>query len=565
MKLSDTFSRIYSADFLLWIFPLTLIAPNVILGFTEQTAILSKIDNIVLPLGIYVLLVSLSGKVGRTVVCCLPITFFAAFQIVLLYLYGESIIAVDMFLNVVTTNMSEATELLGNLAVAILTVMIVYVAPLVIGIIAWCRGARASHGSLSVMRRCGVIATGVGAALLGVCYLSLPSFNILRDIFPVNVIHNMFTAISRTEATAAYYDTSADFDFHAVSGRDPEVPEIYVLIIGETSRADNWQLFGYDRPTTPRLCARTDVIGFSKVLSESNTTHKSVPLLISPVTAASFNDSIYSTKSIVEAFNSAGYHTAWLSNQARNHSFIEFFAREADRVIYLGDDGAHHYDHELLAHLRAELDHDPCKKKFILLHTYGSHFNYNDRYPADHHYFNPDRSTWASEENRAELINAYDNTIRYTDALIDSVISIVDSYGCPAAMMYTSDHGEDIFDDARRRFLHASPVPTFNQLHVPLLLWMSEELRALVPGMFSQARTRAESDISSSESIFDTMLSIAGIDTPYADRTKALTDTDYAFGGRFYVNDYNEGVPLKSAGLRIFDYERMQEKNISAE
>ena len=60
--------------------------------------------------------------------------------------------------------------------------------------------------------------------------------------------------------------------------------------------------------------------------------------------------------------------------------------------------------------------------------------------------------------NRAQLINAYDNSIRYVDAVLDSVASVLESTGRPAAMLYLSDHGEDIFDDSRGRFLHASPT-----------------------------------------------------------------------------------------------------------
>ena len=77
-----------------------------------------------------------------------------------------------------------------------------------------------------------------------------------------------------------------------------------------------------------------------------------------------------------------------------------------------------------------------------------------------------DISSWA---NRTQLINAYDNTIRHTDRLLYQLIQRLDTIGCPGAMLYTSDHGEDIFDDGRLRFLHASPSPTFTQLHVPLL------------------------------------------------------------------------------------------------
>lgn len=93
--------------------------------------------------------------------------------------------------------------------------------------------------------------------------------------------------------------------------------EIYVLVIGEASRADSWSLFGYDRETTPRLEKREGVVPFSNVLTQSNATHKSVPIILSPASAANY-DSIYVQKSLITAFKEAGFQTWYLSNQVPN-------------------------------------------------------------------------------------------------------------------------------------------------------------------------------------------------------------------------------------------------------
>lgn len=562
-RFNHILSHLLSPDVLLWLYPLTLIVPNVVLDITEYSHALVKITNILLPLGIYMLLAGWSRNIGRTVLFCLPLAFYAGFQVVLLYLYGESIIAVDMFLNVVTTNVSEAGELLGNLAMAIVTVILLYLLPLIWAVVLVCKGDKTAIRDTSVMRRSGYITAAAGVCMLCATYCAVPRFNILRDIFPVNVIHNMITAIQRTGATNRYFETSAGFDYNASSTRDNRLKEVYVLVVGETSRADNWQLNGYGRATNPRLSQIDSLLFFPKVLSESNTTHKSVPLMLSSVSAETFGDSIYTTKSIISAFNRAGYRTAWLSNQARNHSFIDFFAREAQVVDFINDDGRHHFDHELIEPLRRFIETSPSEKVFVVLHTYGSHFNYNERYPADARVFAPDGASSASSENRPQLINAYDNTILYTDGLLSDVIGVLDSLDCVAGMMYLSDHGEDIFDDRRGRFLHASPVPTYYQIHVPLVIWMSPELRGAYPDLYRAAEDHRDLNISSSRTVFDTMISIAGIATRYADPSKALTARDYVEGKRMYLNDYNEAVPLAGAGLRDYDYTKLDEKGIS--
>lgn len=553
----------YAPAVLMWVIPIVLIIPNIILDITDYGSWLEKAVNILLPGGIYLWLASLSRNVGRTALLMFPLILYSAFQMVLLYLYGESIIAVDMFINLVTTNVSEATELLGNLSMAIFTVIILYLAPLIWATVLVCTRRCTTPAVTRTGRRLGAIITGISVVFLAAAYIFVPRFAVTRDIFPVNVFNNTITAARRIAATTGYFKTSAGFDHHAATTRPDSLREVYVLVIGETSRADNWQLGGYSHPTNPKLSRRTSLVFFDKALSQSNTTHKSVPLLLSPVKADNFADSIYSTRSLISAFGQAGYATAFLSNQAHNRSFIDFFSREADRTLFLTDDGRHHYDGDLLGPLREFTDTCSSPKMLIVLHTYGSHFNYIDRYPDEYERFMPAESGSASMANRDRLINSYDNTILYTDAVVDSVISIVDSLACPAAVMYLSDHGEDIFDDARERFLHASPVPTYHQIHVPLLLWTSAAYNAMNPTAIRRSAAHTGLDVASNDIVFDTMLSLAGITADRTDSTRSLVDSSYTVRPRLYLNDYNEAVSLKAAGLRDYDFDLLHKNHIS--
>ena len=114
----------------MWIVPLLLLVPNIGLTITEHLYNgWEKAANLLLPLGVYCFLASCWKRVGITTLLSLPLMILCAFQIVLLFLYGESIIAIDMFLNVATTNYNEATELLSNLTPAILTGCTIYLPP----------------------------------------------------------------------------------------------------------------------------------------------------------------------------------------------------------------------------------------------------------------------------------------------------------------------------------------------------------------------------------------------------------------------------------------------------
>lgn len=542
-------------------FPLLLLVPNFILNLTERLPVVVSMANIFLPLGFYALLLSISRRVGVAVLCCLPFMIFSAFQIVLLYLYGESIIAVDMFLNVVTTNPREVSELLGNLLEAIGTVVVLYVPAIVWATILVIKRINLSWAFMRIYRRCALAATAVGVVFVILAYFIARGFSIDEDIFPANVISNLVTAVKRTAASETYPLTSANFRFGAVTERDSLSREVYVLVVGETSRADNWQLLGYDRETNPRLSHVGRLVAFPRALTQSNTTHKSVPMLLSDLTAANF-DSIAHRKSIITAFNEAGYSTAFFSNQRRNGSYIDYFGHEADTTIFIKDDGVEHFDADLLGLFRDRLADTTLRKQLIVLHTYGSHFNYRDRYDDSFSHFKPDQVVDANSSHRSELINAFDNTIRYIDSYLAQIMDEISRSGVSGALLYAADHGEDIFDDERGRFLHASPSPTATQLHVPMLVWLSESYDGDHPGKLASLCSNRDSMVTPSVSLFHTLADLAGLRFDAFNPKHSLASDRYVFPGWFYLTDRNQLVPLTESGLKDLDVQRLREKRL---
>jgi glucan phosphoethanolaminetransferase (alkaline phosphatase superfamily) len=567
MKLIRTLQTWFeNQEHLFYLFLLILMAPNIALCFTEPMTWLAKACNLLLPLACYYLLMTLSKSCGRMLWFLFLFVFLGAFQIVLLYLFGHSIIAVDMFLNLVTTNSSEAMELLDNLIPAIVIVVILYVPALVMGTVSMVRKQELSASFLRKERKRGWVLLGAGLLALIGAKLQGADYEARVELYPMNVCYNVALAIQRTDLTEKYYQTSEHFHFDAHSTHPADRREVYVMVIGETSRADNWQLYGYSRETNPHLSHLPGLIAFPKVLSESNTTHKSVPMLLSEVNALDF-DSIYYRKGIITAFKEAGFRTAFFSNQRYNRSFIDFFGKEADTYDFIKEDssateGYNPSDEELLKRVKKELALG-APKEFIVLHTYGSHFNYRERYPLDKACFTPDFPTEAKPKNRSMLLNAYDNTIRYTDDLLARLIGMLEADGpVDAALAYTSDHGEDIFDDSRRLFLHASPVPSYYQLHVPFLLWMSDNYRTAYPDQWKAALTNQDKDISSSHSFFHTVLDLGGIATPYANDSLSVASPTYTMQPRVYLTDHNKPTPLQRTGMGEKDFELFDQARI---
>ena len=543
-----------------FLFLLVLILPNLLLSYTEQLDMGGRIAQIATPLAIYWLVLSLGRRVGRTVILLFPVLFLGAFQMVLTYLYGRGPIAVDMWLNLVTTNSGEVGELLSQLLPAIVWVVVVYVPTIAAAAVMWARKKDLPADFVKRQRVPALCATAATllytAALAGFTHYSPTT-----DMFPLNAVCNFGMAFGRQKASAEYKEASKDFRFYAKCSFTDSIPETVVLVIGETSRADDWQLYGYRRKTNPQLSQVKGLTVFTDYMSQSNTTHKSVPILLSLAEADNY-DILYRTKGIMQAFREAGYRTVFISNQQRNHSFIDFLGEQADDCLFLRDSHpGNAYDTDLLVPLAQRLAALKGKRTFIVLHTYGSHFSYVDRYPAAHAYFKSDRYDGAKRELRPQLLNAYDNSIRQTDLLLGEVIASLAKRGGSAAMVYTADHGEDIFDDSRHLFLHASPFPSFWQLHVPFVVWTSplyRERHADIVSTLAANRHKA----AESNSVFHTLLSMGGVATTYRNDSLSLASRTFAPHRRLFIDDHNQPRTYQEC-MQEADIKVMEAKHIS--
>ena len=546
------------ATYYLFLFVLTL--PNLVLSTTEQLTWGGRIAGVAMPLAVYWLLLSLSRKTGRTMIMMLPVLFLGAFQMVLTYLYGRGPIAVDMWLNLVTTNSGEVGELLSQLLPAIVWVVVIYIPTLALAATLWARKRHAPDTFVKKQRLPALCAT-TAALLYTATLTALTPYSPTNDMFPLNAVCNFGMAFGRQTVSVRYKESSKDFKYYAKCSFADNEAETLVLVIGETSRADNWQLYGYNRKTNPLLTQTKGLTVFTDYMSQSNTTHKSVPILLSLAEADNY-DILYHTKGIMQAFREAGYHTVFLSNQQRNHSFIDFLGEQADDCLFLRDshpDNA--YDTDLLVPLAQKLARQKGRRTFVVLHTYGSHFSYADRYPDDMREFLSDQYDGAKRQYRPQLINAYDNSICQTDLLLRRIIEQLTAHGGSAAMVYTSDHGEDIFDDARHLFLHASPFPSFWQLHVPLIVWTSPIYRqrhdAITSALDANRHKAAESN-----SVFHTLLTMGGVTTSYRNDSLSLASPTYTSHRRLFIDDHNQPRTYREC-MTEEDLKLMEEKHIT--
>jgi len=308
------------------------------------------------------------------------------------------------------------------------------------------------------------------------------------------------------------------FTFGAHQQHAPDEPQIVVMVIGESSRYDRWSLNGYKRETNPLLKNESNLVSLSNVVTAVSATRLSVPVLLSRKPATQSLKAGFSEKSFLTAFKEAGFKTYWLSNQMSFGEFdtpVSVFAKEADVMQFLnlgGFSDRSSFDQILLEPLKIAMN-DPAKKKLIVLHTLGNHWNYSQRYPKEFDKWQPslfgvDNPAYTDLRLKPELNNSYDNSILYTDWFLSQVIGALKSSSQTTSMIYVSDHGQTLYDGSCTLAFHGHN--TQYEFHVPALVWYSDQYRELHPDKVDQLLRHKRSKLST-ENIFHSLLDMADI------------------------------------------------------
>ena len=332
-------------------------------------------------------------------------------------------------------------------------------------------------------------------------------------IFPYNIYLNTCSvAAERRELRRAQRELEP-FKFGIASSNDT-LPELYILVIGEAARSENFALNGYSRMTTPRLQKRQHLVSFPNMYSQGSTTEQAVPHMISrlPITQ---HEKVNTEKTLPEAFQEARFEAVWLTNKSRA-LYLQRVLDVVDKRFETGKDMSttNNYDEYLLAPLQ-EVVRDSATKHFVVVHTMGSHWRYDTRYTSSFEQFTPTLGkefslSMINPTNRQQLLNAYDNTILYTDYFLDSLLTIVENQHLPAVVLYMSDHGENLYDDERQLVLHGNYSSSKWLYHVPFIVWYSDEFASLYPEKIQQLENHS-GICDNSSVIFPSLLDAAGL------------------------------------------------------
>lgn len=308
------------------------------------------------------------------------------------------------------------------------------------------------------------------------------------------------------------------FSFGAQQTSMVDVPQMVVMVIGESSRYDRWSLNGYKRETNPLLKREANLVSLSDVITAVSATRLSVPVLVSRKPATQSLQAGFAEKSFLTAFKEAGFKTWWISNQMSFGQFdtpISVFAKEADVTQFLNLGGFTNnssYDGILLHPLKAAIA-NPAQKKLIVLHTLGNHWNYSHRYPKGFDKWQPslygiEKPAYTDMAMKPQLNNSYDNSILYTDWFLAQVIDMLKASKQLASMMYIADHGQTLYDGSCNLAFHGHN--TQFEFHVPALVWYSDLYRATHPAKINQLLRNKRMKLST-ENIFHSLLDMADI------------------------------------------------------
>lgn len=349
----------------------------------------------------------------------------------------------------------------------------------------------------------------------------------MRPLFSSSVVKNIRTARNELRVESSL---KIGYDKPAMSIYPEE--QTIVLVIGESANRNHMHLYGYARQTSQYTELLDHVHVFSDVISPASTTHKSLGMML---TLADLAGTPYTT-TILDVFKKAGFRTWWLSAQFTSGSagsgIVPMLMQRADvqwfSKLHLPD--YEQYDEYMLPKFEAVL-HEPAKRKLIIVHLMGSHTDYGARVPPNRR---QDLSTGTppsvsslevAKFNRNEgIVNLYDDSILYTDFVVSRIMETVEGFHGGVAVLYVSDHGEEVFD-SEPRFGHAGSSRSPYVYEIPFVLRMSERYEDYLvhSGRIHIDTARPYQ----TDSLIHTLLNLAAIETPAYDATKSVLSKEF--------------------------------------
>ncbi len=340
--------------------------------------------------------------------------------------------------------------------------------------------------------------------------------NIREMINPVNFIYATIAYLSSSNKFITVSTVGEDATLNAL-GKSFTKPTLFVLVIGETARADHFSLNGYDKPTNP-LLAQQNIINYSQVTSCGTETAVSVPCMFSTLGRNKYSDKkAKSQEGLLDVLKHSGYSVLWRDNNSGCKGTCARVTYEDMSNLKVPELCNEHecFDNILLHELDKQVTNMPGNK-VIVMHQNGSHGpEYYRRYPSNMEVFKPVcRVNKLQDCTKEEINNAFDNTIHYTDYFLNSTIEWLKTQSTQynTALIYLSDHGESLGE--KNLYLHGMPylIAPYEQKHIPFFFWFSESFTQNSKINFDCLRGLTNNEYSQ-DNLFHTTLGLLNVTT----------------------------------------------------
>jgi lipid A ethanolaminephosphotransferase len=499
----------------------------------------ASLGNVPLYLGVFVLLVLVFNLfltlVNFRLVIKPVLIFLFMVTAASSYFMNQYGIAIDtaMVQNVVETDVREAHELLSwNL---LQTIVLLGVLP---SILVWKLPLRHAPLRRDLLIKLGTIAGSiiVAVGLLLLLFKAIaPAVREHREmrllLTPTNVFQATNSYIRRrvkvptviaplgTDARKGRMWGASAAGALGVAGEGKRT--VTVIVVGETARAMNFSLNGYQRETNPRLAHEDGLVNFKDVSSCGTATAVSVPCLFSGMEREEYSPSqARSQEGLLDVLRHAGFDVLWRDNNSGCKGACDRVRYEDMSQPVAGNPFCNKeecFDEHLLEGL-PEMIRNSKKDLVIVLHQKGSHGPaYSHRYPAEFGKFGPVCDTIELEKcSRESIVAAYDNTILYTDYFlsktIDMLRQIATEDGVDSSFIYFSDHGESLGE--KNMYLHGAPYmfSPEEQRKVPMMLWLSDGFRSRFNIDRSCLAARSDQEFSH-DNVFHSTLGLLNVNT----------------------------------------------------
>lgn len=414
------------------------------------------------------------------------IYFLAFVKLGFYYLYGVTISPSALFV-IFETNKTEASEFLLNyLDAGILFIFMLLFIPYFVLVITWRKPQIPKYGS------------GLKYYGLIVSVLLVSLYSIHWKFKPQNLLLSSFQSYQEYKETKAKLkDQLAQPINPSITGVESnEGSQTFVVVIGESTSRWHMQLYGYKRETNPLL---SEIKGELLVFDSVITPHVHTILALQKILtlADAENPDPKENASVVQLANQAGFATYWLSNQrpvGLHESISTLIGNAADHIHFMETDNynSEAFDGVLLPKLDRILK-DNKEKKLIFIHLIGTHLSYNKRYPENFEYFTGEGPIIKFRHKKAiELVNEYDNAVRYNDFIVRQIIETVRKTKTTSYVAYFSDHGDELFD-TMDLMGHNEYHATRPMYEVPFVVWVSDKYKDSNSHLFLQSAIEGRS------------------------------------------------------------------------